>query len=192
MIPLKRIVLDAGHGGTDPGAVGPSGLRECDVTLALAHKIKPRLESCGYEILMTRDRDVFVPLTERTKVANQWHAQLFLSIHCNSSIITGPTGYEMWTSIGQTKSDPVADILFRQAKAVFPRDKARADWGDGDADREKHLHVCDYTICPAVLTEIGFINAPCTEVFMREDNWLDLWADVFVLSAVAWENDPRR
>jgi N-acetylmuramoyl-L-alanine amidase len=82
---VKRIVLDPGHGGRDPGAVGPKGLREKDVVLSLAKRIKPRLEARGYEVLMTRDRDVFIELKSRAQFANDNNADLFVSIHTNAS-----------------------------------------------------------------------------------------------------------
>ena len=82
---VKRIVLDPGHGGRDPGAVGPKGLREKDVVLSLAKRIKPRLESKGYEVLMTRSSDVYVKLEDRAKFANNRKADLFVSIHTNAS-----------------------------------------------------------------------------------------------------------
>jgi N-acetylmuramoyl-L-alanine amidase len=82
---VKRIVLDPGHGGKDPGAVGRKGLREKDVVLALAKRVKPRLEARGYEVRMTRDRDVFVELKDRAKFANDAKADLFVSIHTNAS-----------------------------------------------------------------------------------------------------------
>lgn len=82
---VKRIVLDPGHGGKDPGAVGPRGLKEKDVVLSLAKRIKPRLEAKGYEVLMTRDTDVFVDLRDRARFANNNRADLFVSIHTNAS-----------------------------------------------------------------------------------------------------------
>jgi N-acetylmuramoyl-L-alanine amidase len=82
---IKRIVLDPGHGGKDPGAIGPGGLREKDVVLSLARRIKPRLEAMGYEVLLTRDTDVFVELPDRARFANNNKADLFVSIHTNAS-----------------------------------------------------------------------------------------------------------
>jgi N-acetylmuramoyl-L-alanine amidase len=68
--PVKRIILDAGHGGHDTGAIGPGGVREKDVTLALARKLKQRLEGQGYEVLLTRSDDRYLRLEERTWFAN--------------------------------------------------------------------------------------------------------------------------
>lgn len=83
---LKRVAIDPGHGGYDSGAVGPTGLREKDVTLDVAHRVAPLLaHELHVETLLTRDGDVFVPLEERTARANAFHADLFVSVHCNAS-----------------------------------------------------------------------------------------------------------
>lgn len=83
---IQRVVLDPGHGGHDPGAVGPNGLREKDVALDIAHRAAPLLaREVGVSTLLTRDVDAFVPLDERAARANAFHADLFISIHLNSS-----------------------------------------------------------------------------------------------------------
>jgi N-acetylmuramoyl-L-alanine amidase len=79
-------MLDPGHGGKDPGAVGPTGLKEKDVVLALGRKVRERLARIpGVEVRMTRDTDVFIPLEERTALANRAKADLFVSMHINAS-----------------------------------------------------------------------------------------------------------
>jgi len=78
-------VVDPGHGGKDPGAIGPSGIREKDITLAIAKYLKSELESRGYQVVLTRESDKFVTLSDRSKLANQLHADMFISIHCNAS-----------------------------------------------------------------------------------------------------------
>lgn len=83
---MGRVVIDPGHGGKDPGAIGFSGLKEKDVVLKVAKKVAARLAARGeYEIIMTRDRDKFIPLEERTAIANSRRADLFVSIHANSA-----------------------------------------------------------------------------------------------------------
>jgi N-acetylmuramoyl-L-alanine amidase len=83
---VRRVVLDPGHGGHDPGAVGPLGLREKDVALDLAHRAAPLIaRELGIATLLTRDSDVFGPLDERTARANAFGADLMISIHCNAS-----------------------------------------------------------------------------------------------------------
>jgi N-acetylmuramoyl-L-alanine amidase len=83
---VRRVVLDPGHGGHDPGAIGPGGLREKDVTLDVAHRAAPLLaRELGISTLLTRDSDAFVALDERTARANAFGADLLISIHCNAS-----------------------------------------------------------------------------------------------------------
>jgi len=83
---VGKVVIDPGHGGKDPGVVGPTGLQEKDLVLDVGLKLRDFLvERLGVEVVMTRDRDVFVPLEERTAIANQIGADLFISIHANGS-----------------------------------------------------------------------------------------------------------
>jgi N-acetylmuramoyl-L-alanine amidase len=82
---LVVIALDPGHGGEDPGAIGPSGLREKDVVLAIALKLRDRLNSVsGMRAMLTRDADFFVPLHERVRKARRVQADLFVSIHADA------------------------------------------------------------------------------------------------------------
>ncbi|MCK5511453.1 MAG: N-acetylmuramoyl-L-alanine amidase [Thermodesulfovibrionia bacterium] len=83
---IKRVVIDPGHGGEDPGAIGPHGLKEKDVALAIAKKLGRILrKKYNMETILTRERDVYVPLEERTAIANSKKGDLFISIHVNSS-----------------------------------------------------------------------------------------------------------
>jgi N-acetylmuramoyl-L-alanine amidase len=83
---VRRIVVDPGHGGKDPGALGYlKGVREKDITLSISKKVSKKLqEQLGYEVLMTRSRDVYLTLEERTAFANTKNADLFISIHTNA------------------------------------------------------------------------------------------------------------
>lgn len=93
----RRIVIDPGHGGHDPGAVGPSGLYEKDVVLDIALKLKEiLLEDPSNEVFLTRETDVFIPLEERTAIANNKNADLFVSIHANASPSRRATGIETY------------------------------------------------------------------------------------------------
>jgi len=93
----KRIVIDPGHGGHDPGAVGPNGLCEKDVVLDVGLKLKKILsENPDIEVYMTRDSDVFIPLVERTAIANGKAADLFVSIHANASPRKDAKGIETY------------------------------------------------------------------------------------------------
>lgn len=83
---IQRIVIDPGHGGKDPGAVGASGVFEKDINLQISKRLRTLLENeLGVEVVMTREDDSFVPLTERARIANVSSADLFVSIHCNAA-----------------------------------------------------------------------------------------------------------
>jgi N-acetylmuramoyl-L-alanine amidase len=93
---VSRVVLDAGHGGHDPGAHG-SGINEAELTLDVALRVQKLLQKQpGIEVVMTRDTDVFIPLQERTAIANREGADLFLSIHANASRNTQARGIETY------------------------------------------------------------------------------------------------
>jgi N-acetylmuramoyl-L-alanine amidase len=97
-LPLKKVVvIDAGHGGHDPGAHGASGL-EKDINLAAALALKARLEGTGrYKVVMTRDADVYVPLEDRVRVAQRADADLFISLHSDSGPDAGLRGASVYT-----------------------------------------------------------------------------------------------
>ena len=81
---IGTVVIDPGHGGRDPGAIGPTGIMEKDVVLGIGLELKKALEKAGIKVYMTREKDVFVPLLDRTKFANDKKADLFVSIHTNA------------------------------------------------------------------------------------------------------------
>jgi N-acetylmuramoyl-L-alanine amidase len=87
---IRTVVIDAGHGGHDPGAIGPSGLKEKDITLKVAKALKAKLDREGRQfgitkVYLTRSDDRFIPLEERTGIAKKYGADLFISIHCNAA-----------------------------------------------------------------------------------------------------------
>ncbi len=93
----RRICLDAGHGGHDPGAIGRGGTQEKDITLAVVLKLEKLIRSeLGADVVMTRDTDVFIPLEERTAIANASGADLFLSVHINSARSSSGRGLETY------------------------------------------------------------------------------------------------
>ncbi len=111
---LRRIVVDAGHGGKDPGAVGYSGTLEKDITLALAKKLAKKLrEHLDCEVILTRDSDVFLPLEERTAIANKVGADLFISIHANANNNRKAYGVETYY-LNFSKNDKAAAVAARE------------------------------------------------------------------------------
>ncbi len=81
---VSRIVIDPGHGGKDPGAISPTGVREKDLTLEIGILLAKRLKADGFEVFLTRSKDVFLTLEERTTFSNKKRADLFISVHLNS------------------------------------------------------------------------------------------------------------
>jgi N-acetylmuramoyl-L-alanine amidase len=94
---VRTVVIDPGHGGEEVGAQGPGGMLEKDVTLAIARKLRAQIvNTLGYQVFLTRDNDVDLGLDERTAIANNYKADLFLSIHANASRARGATGAEVY------------------------------------------------------------------------------------------------
>jgi N-acetylmuramoyl-L-alanine amidase len=93
---IKRVVIDAGHGGNDPGALGRAGLREKVVTLDVAKRISSLLKSQGIDTVMTRSSDQYVSLERRVEIANNARVDLFLSIHANANRVRGLSGFEVY------------------------------------------------------------------------------------------------
>jgi N-acetylmuramoyl-L-alanine amidase len=122
--PIRRIVVDAGHGGYDPGAIGPSGVREKDVTLAMSRKLAQRLKQAGFEVVMTRSDDRYVALEERTAIANASKGDLFVSIHANANPRRSLAGVETW--ILNVADDRYANRLAARENGVDPDDESGA------------------------------------------------------------------
>jgi len=111
---LRRIVVDAGHGGKDPGAVGPSGVLEKNVTLKLAKELSRELtRQIGCEVILTRSTDVYLPLEERTAIANKVGADLFISLHANANKSRKAYGIETYY-LNFSKNDKAAAVAARE------------------------------------------------------------------------------
>lgn len=106
----KIIVLDPGHGGKDPGAIGYSGVYEKNITLAMAKELKVILEKEGYKVHLTRSTDIFIPLRDRVKIARKYNADLFISIHADSAVNRSAKGLSVYT-LSETASDKEAAAL---------------------------------------------------------------------------------
>lgn len=111
---IRRVVVDPGHGGHDPGAVGPNGVQEKDVVLAIGLKLRALLkEELGLDVVMTRSTDVFIPLEERTAIANKVNADLFLSVHANAALNRSAAGIETYY-LNLAKTDKVAQLAAKE------------------------------------------------------------------------------
>ena len=111
---VGRIVLDAGHGGHDTGTVGPGGLTEKDLVLDVTRRLGALVdERLGAEVIYTRSDDTFIPLERRTEIANDAKADLFLSIHANSSPLRTAAGVETYY-LSFTTSKTALDVAARE------------------------------------------------------------------------------
>ncbi|MBR3661727.1 MAG: N-acetylmuramoyl-L-alanine amidase [Alphaproteobacteria bacterium] len=106
----KIIVLDPGHGGKDPGAIGGSGTYEKNITLSMGKELQTILQKRGYTVYLTRNTDIFIPLRQRIKIAQKYKADLFMSIHADSAQNRQATGLSVYT-LSDTASDKEAAAL---------------------------------------------------------------------------------
>jgi N-acetylmuramoyl-L-alanine amidase len=108
---IRRIVIDPGHGGKDPGTVGAKGTEEKAINLMMAQELADVLrEKDDYEVLLTRMDDSFIPLEQRAQLANKYKADLFISLHCNASLSSRMKGFEVYF-LSEKASDPHADAV---------------------------------------------------------------------------------
>jgi N-acetylmuramoyl-L-alanine amidase len=137
---LPVIVLDPGHGGVETGAVGPGGLQEKDVTLDLARRVKSLLDRQGFTVVLTRDDDRILPLDDRTAIANQNRAELFLSIHLNASKRKTAVGAETYFLSSDATDDEARTLAAMENKAYRASDAPPAA---GSTDRGLELILWD-------------------------------------------------
>lgn len=118
--PVRTIVLDAGHGGRDPGAAGQGGLVEKDVTLDLARRMQARLARWGFRVVMTRDGDDTVTLAERAAIADAARGDVFVSLHVNASPKPERGGVETW--VLDESDDRHSDVVAARENGVSPEE----------------------------------------------------------------------
>ena len=114
---FDTVVIDAGHGGDDMGARGAAGLLEKQLVLDIAHRLAERFGKNGLNVVMTRRDDTFVPLEERTSIANDSRADLFISIHANASHDTKARGIETFFLSLDASDDHAGQVALRENQA---------------------------------------------------------------------------
>lgn len=159
----KRIVLDPGHGGADPGAFGRSGLREKDVNLDLTQRLAEVLLNRGAEVFLTRSDDTFVPLYDRAALANAQQGQIFLSLHANSFRHQYANGSEMYYYPGSEKAKRLAELISDELTGLGLANRAiRAN---------KEFVVVREPKMPAVLVEVAFLSNPDEEKLLADPSF---------------------
>jgi N-acetylmuramoyl-L-alanine amidase len=120
---VKTVVIDAGHGGKDPGAIGASKSYEKDITLAVSLKLGELIKKYfpQIKVVYTRDKDVFVELHDRAAIANKHNADLFISIHCNSSPDKNATGAEVYC-LGLHRTEANLEVAKRENSVILMED----------------------------------------------------------------------
>ena len=145
----KTIIVDAGHGGKDPGAQA-NNVREKDINLDIARKLASTLQSYGARAIMTRNSDVFITLDNRAAAADKFKVDLFVSIHADSISKSNVTGATVLTGVRASQSSKLAARLI-QAALEEAGIQCRPT-------RSQQLRVCDGHSRPAVLVETGFLT----------------------------------
>lgn len=146
----RTIVIDAGHGGHDRGGVPYQRIGEKGMTLDVAQRLRRVLQADGYRVIMTRDRDVFIPLGTRVAIANSYRGATFVSVHFNSSRRAGANGVETYYYRGDSAS--LAASIHRNVVAGAPTENRGI--------RRRGFYVLRRTAVPSVLVECGFLTNP--------------------------------
>ena len=177
----RKVFVDPGHGGTDPGAVS-GGVQEKDLNLSVSLKVQALLESKGAEVIMSRTGDQFIPLSTISSKANASNADIFVSVHTNSAVASA-TGIETYSYSGASRSfgmfsldlDKQNESLSEGDFSTFGIDRLTQSVklsefvqksmvnSTGAVDRgakKQDFHVIRETNMPAILTEIGFVTNP--------------------------------
>jgi len=182
-----KVLLDPGHGGKDCGALnGSLGIKESMMGLAYARALRTPLVRAGHDIRLTRDEDVSLELATRCAIANAWHPDLFLSLHCNAAAEPTAHGIEVWTSPGRTPADGAASAIYNAIQTEFPERLYRMDKSDGDPDKESRFYVLVHTQAPAVLLELGFLSNDMEAEWLDDDDTIFRYARAIAAGIEAW------
>lgn len=180
---MRTIIFDAGHGGVIDGKYQTAGKRspiwkdgrqlfEGVFNRKIVNLLKLMCIKNEIPFLDITTSLEDIPLKERVKTANTYYKEtnkdcIYISIHANAG---GGTGFEVFTSVGDTKSDEIAEIIIEEYKKGMPKLRLRKDTSDGDLDKEAHFQVLRKTFMPAILIECAFMDTlePDCEYMMCE------------------------
>jgi len=179
-------IFDNGHGGIINGVYQTAGKRspiwsdgsqlfEGEFNRAIVKRLIELCKNENIECVNLVDTEEDIPLSERTSKANQIYREsekpcIYVSIHANGFSDESANGWEVYTSIGETKSDEIAQVLFEKAQKEFPAYRMRKDTRDGDADKESNFYVLKNTAMSAILSENFFMTneAECRLLMSEE------------------------
>jgi N-acetylmuramoyl-L-alanine amidase len=176
------VVLDPGHGGADPGAIGPGGQQEANVTLAVARELQLLFRRGGHTVLLTRVSDTEILLEPRVALANNNHATVLISVHCNSS--DNPDAYGIETYYKWTPSLPLAQSVHKS----LVRSLGAPDRGV----RQANFYMVNHTNMPAILAEIGYISHSAEERKLADPDYRKRVARALYEGTLAYLRRLRR
>lgn len=183
-VSLKTIVIDPGHGGKDPGAISPSGIKEKNINLKIARYLRQYLKNKGFEVILTRNRDIYLTLKERVLIAKKYNADLFISIHSNSNPSRYLRGAEVYylnpthfhpqrralslaqgrSGVEKDKKAIIWDMLFKKNYS-YSRECARYLFRSFRSlglkifsPKHANFYVLRNAYVPAVLVEVGYLT----------------------------------
>ncbi len=169
------VVIDAGHGGTDPGAVGYNSkgtavAYESHINLAIALLVGEKLEANGVEVVYTRDKDEYITLQERSELANELECDLFVSIHCNSIDKADINGTQVYYH-------PVSETGTVLANNIYDNIVETTGLSPKKTQNGSHLYVIRTTVSPAVLVETAFISNESDREYLTSNSGQEALAE---------------
>ena len=184
--PIKRVILDPGHGGSDPGAIGKTGIKEKDVVFDIAKRCQKKLNAMGIQTVMTRKKNRKLHLKERPRMAKKLQADLFVSIHANSSRNRAAKGIETHilpvanfpcTAPSSLPKTAYAGNTWDQINlllAYYIHKSALATTSAADRGvRRSRFSVLRHATCPAILIECGFLSNKAEEKNLNNPAYRD-------------------
>lgn len=178
------IVIDPGHGGEDGGAVGVTGIKEKDLNLKIALKLKEKLLNSGINVVMTRETDIMLcdknqqkkrkrtDFDNRIKIAQNYNNAIFISIHMNYFEDNSQSGAQIFYSKNNPESKEIASILREELKNSLNPNNKRQIKPSG-----KEIYLLSNLKIPACLIECGFISNPTEEQLLMSDNYQEKIAE---------------
>jgi N-acetylmuramoyl-L-alanine amidase len=179
---FRTVVIDAGHGGFDRGGIPGQRVPEKTMALDVAQRLGKILQRAGYQVVMTRDSDVFVTLGERVRIANRYHDAIFVCVHFNSATRVGANGIE--TYYYSTNSAALAASIHRHVVGNTTTDNRGI--------RRRGYFVLRRTSIPGVLVECGFLTNPAEARLALQSSYRQKLADGIADGVMGKPTPPNR
>ena len=188
------IVIDAGHGGVDPGKVGESGILEKDINLSIAGKLRARLEQNGFRVVMTRETDAGLyseaarnkkreDMEARVRVISEADPAFVVSIHQNSFPDASCKGAQLFYYKDSEDSKKLAEVLQKKLAEVLQDGNTRQAKANSD------YYLLRKTACPVVIAECGFLSNAVEEALLASDEYQEKIAEALCLGILQYSSE---